>query len=244
MTYSITAAKRRLKYELGLLVLLLAGLGGVMLWRARSVPVPAPPSVPWGTQFEYAPGKFAEVRCGTGTSTTIDATRFADPDKKTSEDLVQFALQAWENQWGYVWGTYGTVLTEELLAYKSEQYPTDVGGQESFIREAWLGRRTVDCMGLIKGYGWYQPDTGTIDYGSGAMPDVGTEGLFEAAAVKGAIDTIPETPGLIVYASGHVGVYIGSGEVIEAISTEGGVVKTQLSNRHFTHWLECPYIEY
>ena len=44
--------------------------------------------------------------------------------------------------------------------------------------------------------------------------------------------------------SGHIGVYIGNGEVIEAMGTKYGVVKTQLEGRGWTHWLEIPYINY
>ena len=36
----------------------------------------------------------------------------------------------------------------------------------------------------------------------------------------------------------------GNGEVIEAMGTKYGVVKTQLQGRGWTHWLEIPYISY
>ena len=55
---------------------------------------------------------------------------------------------------------------------------------------------------------------------------------------------MPDTPGLAVWKSGHIGVYIGNGEVIEAMGTKYGVVKTQLEGRGWTHWLEVPGIEY
>ena len=38
-----------------------------------------------------------------------------DPAVKNNLDLVQWAIQAHENGWGYVYGTYGNVLTESLL---------------------------------------------------------------------------------------------------------------------------------
>ena len=43
---------------------------------------------------------------------------------------------------------------------------------------------------------------------------------------------------------GHIGVYIGGGEVIEAMGTRYGVVKTQLAGRGWTHWLKIPGINY
>ncbi len=180
---------------------------------------------------------------GTQTGTEIDHSTFEDPYTKNNRDLVAFALKAWENQWGYVWGMFGDILTEDWLAYKLEQYPQDVGEHETFIRANWMGRRTVDCVGLIKAYSWYDPDTGQIPYGNG-MPDHSTETLFESATEKGELSTMPEIPGLLVYREGHVGIYIGSDLVIEAKGTENGVVKTKLSQGEFTHWLKCPYIVY
>lgn len=55
---------------------------------------------------------------------------------------------------------------------------------------------------------------------------------------------MPDTPGLAVWKSGHIGVYIGNGEVIEAMDTRYGVVKTKLQGRGWTHWLEVPGIKY
>ena len=40
--------------------------------------------------------------------------------------LVQFAKNALSQGWGYVWGTFGQVLTPELLAQKWAQYPEGV----------------------------------------------------------------------------------------------------------------------
>ena len=59
-----------------------------------------------------------------------------------------------------------------------------------------------------------------------------------------AIDTMPDIPGLAVWHDGHIGVYIGGGQVIEAMGTKYGVVKTELANRGWTHWLKIPYINY
>ena len=55
---------------------------------------------------------------------------------------------------------------------------------------------------------------------------------------------MPETPGLAVWRSGHIGVYVGDGEVIEAMGTAYGVVRTKLAERSWTAWLEIPYISY
>ena len=113
-----------------------------------------------------------------------------------------------------------------------------------FIRSNGLGGRTADCVGLIKGYGWLDPETLTIGYGTNGMPDIGANQMYHSASVSGTIDTIPDMPGLAVWFNGHIGIYVGNGYVIEASGTKKGVVKTELDGRGWTHWLEIEYIDY
>lgn len=174
----------------------------------------------------------------------IDTSHYTDPTTKNNLDLVQYAIEAEKAGWGYVWGTYGMVLTEARFEAKLEQYPDDISEHEEFIRENWIGKRTTDCVGFIKGYGWLDPDTHEIVYGSNDMPDVGANGMYNAAEEKGSIDTIPEIPGLAVWKDGHIGIYIGNGETIEAMGTRYGVVRRQLSAGTWTDWLKIPYINY
>ena len=184
------------------------------------------------------------VERGPGYGVEIDLSGYVDPDRKNAADLATYAIHAWEQGWGYVWGTCGWVLTDGLFASKLAQYPDGVGDHEAFIRSHWLGRRTTDCVGLIKGYGWLDVETLTVGYATNGMPDYGANGMFYAATVTGSIDTIPEKPGIAVWRDGHIGVYIGDGYVIESMGTEFGVVKTKLAERNFTNWLEIPFIEY
>ncbi len=167
-----------------------------------------------------------------------------DPAVKNNLDLVQWAIQAHENGWGYVYGTYGNVLTESLLQDRASVFGSQVTSYMDFIRSNWMGKRTADCVGLIKGYGWYNRESGEIVVGSNGMMDVTANDMFEAATVKGTIDTIPEVPGLAVWHHGHIGIYIGNGEVIEAMNTTRGVTRTKLAGRSWTHWLQIPYISY
>ena len=162
-----------------------------------------------------------------------------DPAVKNNLDLVQWAIQAHENGWGYVYGTYGNVLTESLLQDRASVF----GGQVTSYMD-FMGKRTSDCVGLIKGYGWYDSVSGEIVVGSNGMMDVTANGMFDAATVKGTIDTIPEVPGLAVWHQGHIGIYIGNGEVVEAMNTTRGVTRTKLAGRSWTHWLQIPYISY
>lgn len=104
----------------------------------------------------------------------------------------------------------------------------------------------TDCRlcGLIKGYGWLDPETKEVNYGTNSMPDIGADAMYEYASEKGTIDTIPEIPGLAVWHEGHIGIYIGNGKVVQAANTTAGVILTNLSDTAWTHWLKVPYISY
>lgn len=184
------------------------------------------------------------IEHGSGYGSDIDISGFVSPGTKNNLDLVAYAIQAWENNWGYVWGTYGNVLTESLFSYKLNQYPDGVGKYEDFIRANWLGRRTADCIGLIKGYGWLDASSGVIRYGTNGMPDYGANQMYQSATVKGDMDTMPEIKGLAVWKSGHIGVYIGNGYVIEAMGTKYGVVRTKVDGRGWQGWCKLPSIAY
>lgn len=174
----------------------------------------------------------------------IDTSGFTNPANKNNLDLVQWAIEAHNDKWGYVMGTFGLVLTESLLEAKIRQLPDDILPYEDFIRANYIGRRTADCIGLIKSYSWYDVDTGKINYGSNGMPDVGADGIYRNAREKGPISTMPEIPGLLVHSNGHIGIYIGDGYAIEAMGTRYGVVKTRVANRNWTGWCKNPYIDY
>lgn len=106
---------------------------------------------------------------------------------------------------------------------KVNQYPNDVGKYKDFIRQNWLNGRTADCVGLIKGYSWYDTTTKQIKIGSNGMPDI---------------------PGLAVWHDGHIGVYIGNGEVIQVANTLDGIMRGSINSTRWTHWLKIPYINY
>ena len=181
---------------------------------------------------------------GADPSVELDASVLTNPGTKNAADLVAYVEYAWRSGWGYVWGSYGNVLTEASLQSLIRQYPEMVGGYGSVIRAKWLGGRTTDCVGLIKSYGWFDPDALTIRYGTNGMPDVTANAMYYAATESGLVSTMPEIPGLAVWKDGHIGVYVGGGDVIEASGTSKGVVKTKLTERGFTHWLKIPYISY
>ncbi len=193
--------------------------------------------------YGYSGDYYGEL-VGVGTSPILDTSAFVDGTTKNNMDLAIYALRAWEDGWGYVLGTYGQVLTESLLQSKAAQLPVGVGDKIDYIRETWLGNRTADCVGLIKSYGWYDPDSGAITYGTNGMADYSADSMYNAATVKGSISTMPEVVGLAVWTSGHIGIYVGNGKVVEAMGTSYGVVQTNLADKNWTAWLQVPGITY
>lgn len=63
---------------------------------------------------------------------------------------------------------------------------------------------------------------------------------------KQDIKTIPDVRGLAVWKSGHIGIYVGNGEVIEFRGVSYGCVKTKLSDpkRPWTHWGYIAGVDY
>ena len=59
-------------------------------------------------------------------STSISTFGYVDPHTKNSQDIVKWAWEAYEDQCGYVWGTYGLVLTPSSLDSLAETYPNNV----------------------------------------------------------------------------------------------------------------------
>lgn len=163
--------------------------------------------------------------------------------KKTNIGLVEHMKKGLKNKNGYVWGTFGQVLTEALLTAKIAQYPKEVGGKASVIRKQWMGRVVTDCVGAIKQYLWL--DNSVLIYDG--KTDYNANTMLTAAKEKGTIDTMPDIPGLAVQKQGHIGVYIGNGQVIEANSTIKGWIQTPLKgvgSTKWTHWLKVPGVEY
>ena len=162
---------------------------------------------------------------------------------KTNLGLVAWALQ-WLGQ-RYWYGTCCYECTTSLLTRKANQYPSHYTSSRMALYKADIAAKLkcCDCVGLIKGYYWAKDD-GTQVYGLDGRPDKGANGMFNAAKVKGPIATLPEVPGLLLHSPGHVGVYIGGGYAVEARGFSYGVVKTKVSQRSWTHWYQCPYIDY
>lgn len=155
---------------------------------------------------------------------------------KTAKGLVEYAKAQLGRPYWY--GTFGQKASKELYDQKKKQYP-------NYYTTPYNGAtaKVHDCVGLIKGYLWCDNANDTTPVYDPAQ-DKSANGMLTACKTKGEMATMPEVPGLLVFYDGHVGVYIGSGVVIEARGRKYGVVKTKLTARPWKSWGYCPYITY
>lgn len=157
--------------------------------------------------------------------------------KKTNLGLVEYA----KHQLGkpYWWGTFGQISTNSLYKQLKDRHPTQYTSND-FLNQ--LGVKVHDCSGLIKGYLFSDEKENYKSSLYNVVIDCNI--VYNMCIDKGTIDTLLEIPGILVFLPGHVGIYIGNGEVIEARGHAYGVVTTKLKNRPWTHWGKCRYIDY
>lgn len=158
----------------------------------------------------------------------------------TAKELVLFVLMAFSEKWGYVWGGQGQLYTK-ALAEKWGKAKRSGKSWEYYVVQCakWIGHIIVDCSGLIvEAFRSKNPK----------YSDRSSTTFYKQCVEKGPIGAIPEIPGLCVWRPGHIGVYIGNGEVIEAGGWRKGVVKTALgkpaTGKAWTHWGKLKDVDY
>lgn len=211
----------------------------------------------------YYPGteirkNYGEIQTIVGTTGGKGNTVMSNYEVYTNLHFVEF-LKKMVGQ-PYWYGTCVYKCTTSTLNSKSKQYPTHYTSDRMSKYKSQISKKMVaaDCVGLGKGYNWTYGGEGVIEsigndngfkskYGNNC-PDRSANGMFSYAKSKGLkygkINTIPEVPGLAVRKDGHVGYYIGNGEVVEAYGFAKGIVITKLKSRPWTDWYEFPGIKY
>lgn len=157
----------------------------------------------------------------------------------------------------YWYGTCVYNCTESKLQSKAKQYPAHYGNSRmSKYRDA-IKKKLVcmDCVGMIKGFFWTNGGVGVKDaigtgksiinkYASNGCPDKSADGMLRWCKSQGAqygkIAALPEVPGVLLFSSGHVGVYIGGGYAVEARGFNYGVVQTIVVSRKWETWAYMP----
>lgn len=143
----------------------------------------------------------------------------------------------------YMWGCFGQKVTESIIVSKTKQYPSwyNENRQKKFRNLIGKNYYGFDCVCLIKGILWGFPNT---KYASNGVPDVNADGMIEKCN-NISTDFNNIEPGEAVWLKGHIGVYIGDGQVIECTPAwKDGVQITNLNQRKWIKHGRIPYIEY
>lgn len=180
-------------------------------------------------------------------------------DKFTNGHFAEYCRK-WVGR-RYWYGTCGYKCTDSLYKRKKAQYPSHYTSSRAAQYQKDIANKEIcaDCVGLIKSYAWSNGGDTVFEalgtdlditnkYQSNGCPDRSANGMFEYAKAQGSewgtIDTIPDIPGIAVRYDGHVGVYVGNGEVVEERGFNYGCQLTKLKGRGWLHWYKLPFINY
>lgn len=177
----------------------------------------------------------------------------------SSEALIKLFVQAYDECWGYIWGKYGQVWTAKNQQKLVDRMMTNYGDDWRNSADAraddyymgarygskWVGSRVADCSGLFR---WAIETLGdSIAHGSNSIYDRYCKSKGELTAENRK--TL--RPGTAVFTYNfttkkhpHIGLYIGDGEVIEAASTQLGVIKSKITDSKWKHWGELKMVAY
>lgn len=140
--------------------------------------------------------------------------------------------------WGYIYGTWGSLWTQEKQNQATREQTVKYGSK-------WIGKYVTDCSGLIR---WALKQLG-IDIVHHATYQYTDWCNAKGKLINGKRDDgKPILPGTEVFLQGkeskihHCGVYVGEGICIEAKGTISGVVTSELS--HWDHWGELKMLDY
>lgn len=159
----------------------------------------------------------------------------------STTDLIAKFQYAIDNKWGYIWGAAGEMWTAAKQAAATREQTVKYGKQ-------WIGHNVADCSGL---FSWAFKELGGFMYhGSNTM-------YLDYCTNKGTLtkgkrsDGQELQPGTAVFVwkeeegkYSHVGLFIGDGKVIEAASTQKGVIVSKVTDKKWSNWGELKGVDY
>ena len=154
----------------------------------------------------------------------------------TAQQLIEQFQFALDNHWGYIWGTYGHTWTETRQKNLETKYASDPVKYADYKNGAkygqkWIGHTVSDCSGLF--YWAFKKLNQKMYHGSNTIWKSYTTNKSTLKNGK-RTDGKEIKPGSAVFLNDngnrhHIGLYIGNNTVIEAKSTQAGVVKSTLA---------------
>lgn len=163
----------------------------------------------------------------------------------TGKQLAEYCekVYAHKDHWAYWYGTYGKKCSMSIYEHKKKQYPSHYTSdrKSGYMKDIEKGRRCADCVGLIKSFFWtgnhYDTDP---KYASNNCPDKSANGMIAICKKTGNIKSIPDIPGLVVWKTGHIGVYVGGGYTVEMKGFAYDCVRNKVEKGPWTKWGMLP----
>lgn len=150
-------------------------------------------------------------------------------------EFVEKVKELLDKPTAFAHGTYGEVVTDELIAKvyltQRHKYHTD----ENILKlKEYYGKYAYECSALV-----------TEPLKLTDRPNVNE--IYKMSEEKQLIEDMEDVPGMCVYFLGHLGVYLGDGLVAESTYAPQygfGVVTTNLHDRPWTTAFKLPWIKY
>lgn len=161
----------------------------------------------------------------------------------TGKQLAEYCEKVYKARWVYWYGTVGYRCTKSLYESKKRQYPGHYTADRTagYMRDIAEGRWCADCVGLIKSFFWAGGVfEGPSKYASNHCPDTSANGMIALCSQTGPIKTIPDEPGLVVWKSGHIGVYVGGGYTVELKGFNYDCQRNRVTAGPWTKWGRLP----
>ena len=151
----------------------------------------------------------------------------------------------------YVMGCFGSPLNEKNKKRFTKNHSYNKGSvRKAMIMDASDDTFGFDCVCLIKGilWGWNGNKKhvyGGATYKANGVADMGADTMIKVYCKDVTTNFNKIETGHIVWMSGHVGIYIGNGEVVECTpSFKNKVQITKLKGRGWEKHGKLRYIEY
>lgn len=177
----------------------------------------------------------------------------------TSESFVARAIAISKIKTAYLWGAFGAQINNALIDQKANQYHTwyTAARVKRFRGLVGKGYFAFDCVGLIKAilWGWVGSSApyGGAKYTANKVPDVDANIMMKMCKNQ-SMNFEKIKPAEVVWMQGHIGIYIGSGKVIECTPAwDDGVQMSAclnikridgLNGRVWTSHGELPWVDY